>query len=332
MDVAEANFAPGDFRFASGAELPSLRLHYRTLGSPRRDDGERITNAALLLHGTTGDGSQFLHSSLADQLFGPGQPLDVAEHFVVLPDAIGHGGSSKPSDGLRTRFPQYTYGDIVQAQHRLVTEHLGITTLRLVGGVSMGGMQVWMWAERYPEAMRALLPVASLPEPVRGRNLLWRRLLVDTIRSDPGYRDGDYDSQPGGLGTAMNVFTLMTSGVGALEEELDGIPAADAKVADTAKAALSGKDANDIVYAFVASKDYDPSGDLEAIAAPLVAVNFADDELNPAELGVLDRGIRRVRDGRAVLVPRGPKSKGHQTLQVAELWAPHLRDLLERTR
>ena len=331
MDVYEDDFTVTDFRFACGADLAPLRLHYRTLGAPQHDEAGEINNGVLLLHGTTGSGKQFLGPMIADHLFGPAQPLDTARYFVILPDAIGHGGSSKPSDGLRSRFPEYTYGDIVAAQHRLVTEYLGVRTLRLVAGTSMGGMQTWMWAEHYPDAMRALMPMASLPQPVKGRNLLWRRILVDTIRKDPAYHGGDYDTQPGSLGTAMNVFNLMTSGVAALEKELDGIPDADSTVEDTDKSAVSGEDANDVVYEFVASKDYDPSGGLEKITAPLLAVNFADDELNRADLGVLDDAIPRVRNGEAVLIPRGPQSNGHQTQRVAELWAPHLQDLLDRT-
>lgn len=331
MDVKESDYTIRDFRFAAGDAMPQLKLHYRTLGAPRIGGDGEVENAVLLLHGTTGGGKQFLKPATADALFAPGKPLDAARYYVILPDAIGHGASAKPSDGMKARFPEYTYGDMVEAQHRLVTEHLGLKTLRLLGGTSMGGMQTWMWAEQYPDAMRALLPVACVPGPVRGRNLLWRRVLIDAIRRDPGYRGGDYEAQPAALGAAWNLFELMAGGAGRFEEDLPDIKAADKHVDEADQTALSEQDANDVVYEFASSKDYDPSGKLDRIKAPLLAVNFADDELNPAQLGVLDEAIRKVPNGRAVLVPSGPKSKGHQSLQVGELWAPYVRVLLDQT-
>ena len=331
MDVKEADWTARDFRFATGDTVPQLKLHYRTLGAPRIGGDGEVENAVLLLHGTTGGAKQFLKPATADALFAPGAPLDAARYYVILPDGIGHGASAKPSDGMKARFPEYTYGDMVETQHRLVTEHLGLKKLRLLGGTSMGGMHTWMWAERYPDTMRALLPVACVPGPVRGRNLLWRRILIDAIRRDPGYHGGDYDIQPAALGTAWNLFELMAGGTARFEEELPDIRSVDGHVRESDQTALAEQDANDVMYEFAASKDYDPSGTLDRIKAPLLAVNFADDELNPAELGVLDEAIRKVANGRAVLVPRGPKSKGHQSLQVGELWAPYVRELLDQT-
>ncbi len=339
MDINEADFIIHDFAFASGETLSPrdihhrapLKIHYRTMGAPQREADGEISNAVLLLHGTTGSGKQFLAPPTADHLFGPGQPLDASKYFVILPDAIGHGGSSSPSDGLKAQFPKYTYGDMVRAQYRLITEGLGVKRLRLLLGTSMGGMQAWMWAGQYPDAMQAVMPVASVPGPVKGRNLLWRRMLIDAIVTEPGYHGGDYDVQPLTLGVAWNLFELMAGSVERLEEKLTDIPAADAKIKETNKTALAEQDANNVVYEFGSSKDYDPSGSLARIKAPLLAVNFADDQLNPAELGVLDAAIKQVGGGRAVLIPAGPKSKGHQTLQIAELWAQHVQDLLDQT-
>ena len=331
MQAKEADFLLNDFHFASGETLSPLKIRYRTLGSPQRGASGEISNAVLLLHGTTGSGKQFLKPATTNALFEKGQPLDVEKYFVILPDGIGHGGSSKPSDGMRSRFPKYAYEDMVQAQYRLVTEGLGIKKLRLILGTSMGGMHTWMWGEQFPEVMQALLPIACVPGPVKGRNLLWRRMLVDSITADPGFHGGDYDKQPQILGVAWNFFKLMADGAAHLEGEIDSIASADDMVKKAAQTALEEEDANDVVYEFAASKDYDPSGALEKIKAPLLAVNFADDELNPAELGVLDAGARNVWRARTVLVPAGEKSKGHQTLQVTELWAPYVRELLEQT-
>jgi homoserine O-acetyltransferase/O-succinyltransferase len=331
MEATEAHVTLTDFRFSRGETLAEVRQNYHTLGSPRRGVDGAIDNAVLLLHGTTGGGTQFLIPSTADHLFGPGQPLDLDDYFVILPDALGHGGSSKPSDGLGNRFPQYGYVDIVTAHHRLVTEHLGIDTLRLVAGTSMGGMQTWMWGQMYPDAMRALMPIAALPQPVRGRNLLYRRLLIDAIRSDPAYRNGEYDTQPPSVGLAFNIFGIMAHGVPALERAVDSIATADTRVEQETENAVAHQDANDVVWEFAASFDYDPSGGLADITAPLLAVNFEDDEVNPNELGILQRAIERVSRGRAVVVPSGPETDGHMSLKDAGLWAHHLRELLEWT-
>jgi homoserine O-acetyltransferase len=331
MQATEAHVTLTDFRFSCGDTLAAVTQNYRTLGTPRRGADGAIVNAVLLLHATTGNGTQFLMPSTADHLFMRGQPLDLDAYYVVLPDALGHGGSSKPSDGLRSRFPQYGYVDIVSAQHRLVTEHLGIGKLRLVGGTSMGGMQTWMWGQMYPDAMSALIPIAALPQPVRGRNLLYRRLLIDAIRTDPAYRDGHYDSQPRSVGLAYNIFGLMTHGVAALERTVDSIANADRQIEKEADHAVRYQDANDTIWEFAASFDYDPTAGLGHITAPVLAVNFEDDEVNPNQLGVLQHAMERVERGRAVAVPTGPLSDGHQSLKDARLWASYVQEILEWT-
>ncbi|MFB7272498.1 alpha/beta fold hydrolase [Streptomyces sp. NPDC056244] len=324
---AESGFhTVGDFRFDDGHRL-DVTLAYHTLGSLDADAG----NAVMLLHGTTGSGRQFLEPSIADFLFGSGQPLDVSRFFVILPDAIGHGRSSRPSDGLGPGFPHYGYGDMVEGQHRLLVEGLGVERLRLLLGTSMGGMQTWMWGERYPD-QRALMAIASLPERITGRNLLWRRMLIHLIESDPAYGDGRYGKQPAGVGHAMALFQLMAGSARHMASGLRSIDDTDGQIERIASQALDGEDANDVIWEFDASRDYDPEPGLQSIRAPLLAVNFEDDELNPVELGGLERAIAKVPHGRATTLPAGPKSRGHQSLHVAEIWCDHLAELLARTR
>ncbi len=331
MNFKPADFVVKNFRFASGEVLPELKLHYRTLGSPARGEDGQVKNAVLMLHGTTGSSAQFTAPETSDFLFQSGQPLDANKYFIILPDAIGHGGSSKPSDGLRTRFPKYSYGDLVKAHHLLVTEGLKITRLRLILGTSMGGMHTWLWGERYPDMMEALMPIACFPERVKGRNLLWRRMLINMIREDPGYRGGDYPKQPANLGMAWALFNLMVDSPVHLQEAFPDVPAADATVKQTFQTGLKEQDANDVIYEFDASRDYDPYPDLEKIKAPILVVNFADDGLNPAELGIAEKAIKKVGHGKAVLVPIGPKTRGHQTLRVAEVWNRYVSELLQQT-
>jgi homoserine O-acetyltransferase len=314
------------FRFDDGQSL-DLTLAYHTLGTLDADAG----NAVMLLHGTIGSGRQFLQPSIADVLFGSGQALDVTKFFVILPDAIGHGASSRPSHGPGPDFPRYGYGDIVTAQHRLLVDGLGIERLRLLLGTSMGGMQTWMWGQRYPELAQALMAIASLPERVTGRNLLWRRMLIHLIESDPGYAGGRYDAQPAGLAHAMALFALMVGSPRLMASELGSVAAADARIARTGTAILENEDANDVIWWFDASRDYDPAPGLDAIRVPILAVNFDDDGLNPPELGGLEHAIARVPHGRAITLPVGPLSRGHQTLHVAETWRDHLAELLART-
>lgn len=320
---AEGSFIAEGFAFSDGGRM-DVRLAYRTLGALAPDRG----NAVLLLHGTTGSGRQFLQPAFAGAMFGPGGPLDIRSHFVILPDAIGHGGSSKPSDGLERSFPRYGYADMVAAQHRLVTEGLGLQRLRLVMGTSMGGMQTWMWGGRHPGMMDALMPVASLPERVTGRNLLWRRLLLQVACLDEPGRHG----APRGLGLAWVLFQMMAASPARLAEQLGNPEQADAYIQSVAGEALARESLLDVIWEFEASRDYDPAEDLRRIQAPLLAVTFADDAVNPAELGAMDRLITQVKDGRAVLLPASDASKGHQTLSEPALWTEHLRDLLHRSR
>jgi len=322
-EPTEGVFVAETFVF-SGGERMDLRLAYRTLGTLAPDRG----NAVLLLHGTTGSGRQFLEPGFAGAMFGPGGPLDACSHFVILPDAIGHGASSKPSDGLEGSFPRYGYADMVAAQHRLVTEGLGLQRLRLVMGTSMGGMQTWMWGGRYPDMMDALMPVASLPERVTGRNLLWRRLLLQLARFD---EPGRHNAPPRGLGLAWVLFQMMAASPARLAEQLGSPEQADAYIQSVAGEALARENLFDVIWEFEASRDYDPAEDLRRIQAPLLAVNFADDAVNPAELGVMDRIITQVKDGHAVLLPASDLSKGHQTLSEPALWTEHVWDLLRRS-
>jgi homoserine O-acetyltransferase/O-succinyltransferase len=327
IEVArEGDYPAPAFGLADGSIL-DLNLHYRILGtlSPRRD------NAVLMLHGTTGNSKQFLQPVTADFLFAKGQPLDLQKYCIILPDAIGHGGSSKPSDALETAFPRYCYADIVAAQHLLVTTALGLPHLRLVLGTSMGGMQTWMWGVRYPDMMDALMPIASLPERVDGRNLLWRRLLIQIIRLNEFEGGSSLLQHPRSLGLAWNLFRLMVESPSRLSETLTCPNEADAYINKIANEALEVERVNDVIWEFDASRDYDPGPDLGRIKAPLLAVNFADDELNPVELGGLERAIRQVKRGHAVTLPAGKGSFGHQTLRHAEAWRDCVRQLLQET-
>ena len=326
---AEGDVVLRDFRFADGAVLPALRIHYTTLGRPRRDAAGTVRNAVLVLHGTTGSGRGFLTPAFAGELFGPGQPLDTAAHYVILPDGIGTGGSSKPSDGLRTRFPRYGYADMVAAQHRLVTEGLGVNHLRLVMGTSMGGMQTWMWGERHPAFMDALLPLASVPTQIAGRNRMMRAIIADAIRGDPAWRGGDYAAPPAaGLRTALAMLFMMTSSPLQLHRAAPTRDSADAYVARWMDARIAATDANDFLYQFEASRDYDPAPALGRIRAPLVAINSADDLVNPPELGLMERLVPQVRRGRYVLVPTSERTRGHGTHSLPALWKPELVRLL----
>jgi homoserine O-acetyltransferase/O-succinyltransferase len=318
-----------DFRFTSGEHLPELRMHCRTLGEPKRDAKGVVRNAVLILHGTTGTGEQFLRPEFAGELFAPGQLLDAAKYFIVLPDGIGHGKSSKPSDGLHAKFPRYGYRDMVEAQRRLLLEGLHVNHLRLVMGTSMGGMHTWLWGELHPDFMDALMPLASLPTQVAGRNRVWRRIMIDAIRNDPEWQGGDYTHAPQSLNTATGFLWLMSSNPVLRQKETPTLAATDvafdAFVAEHRKSA----DANDVLYALEASHDYDPGPALESIRAPLFAVNSADDLVNPPELGILEQQIKRVRGGRAVVVPFGPDTRGHGSHTIAKLWKPYLGELLQ---
>ena len=325
---SEGDVLATDFRFAGGETLPELRLHYTTLGTPHRDAGGEIDNAVLVLHGTTGTGKSFLIPTLGPELFGEGAPLDAKKYYVILPDGIGRGGSSKPSDGLRARFPRYGYGDVVEGQRRVV-EALGVRHLRLVLGTSMGGMQAWIWGGRYPGAMDLIMAVASQPIPVSGRNALWRRLLTEGIRTDPDWRGGDYTAQPSHFGKVLPIFNIMTESVLGLQKQAPTRAASDATY-DRMVASYEGKaDANDWLYWFDSSFDYDPGPDLPRITANVLAVNFSDDELNPPQLDVMNAAMAKLKRGRFVLVPTSPDTHGHQSLRYAALWKGYLAELLQ---
>jgi homoserine O-acetyltransferase/O-succinyltransferase len=327
-DQKEGDFAVKDFKLQDGEVLAEARLHYTTLGTPRRDGAGRVANAVLMLHGTTGTGKNFLAPNIAGELFGPGQPLDASRFFIILPDGLGRGGSSKPSDGLHARFPRYGYADVVEAQHLLVTKGLGVDHLRAVVGTSMGGMQAWMWGERWPEMMDALMPIASQPVQISGRNLVWRRLVAETIRHDPDWKGGDYDAPPRNWTYAVPVFLIMTDSPVRLQKQGPTRKEAEALYDKTVEEARKKFDANDYLYWYESSWDYDPEPDLPRIKARLLAVNFADDEINPPETGVMERAMPKVKNGRFVLVPRGDKTIGHQTLTLASVWKPYLEELL----
>jgi len=326
----EGDWTARDVTFTSGESMAVVRLHYRTIGEPRRDAGGVVRNAVLILHGTGGSGAQFLQPHFADELFGPGQLLDATKYFLILPDGIGHGGSSKPSDGLHMKFPRYGYDDMVTLQYRLVSEGLQINHLRLVMGTSMGGMQSWMWGYRYPQFMDGLMPLASAPTQIAGRNRIWRKMAMDAIRDDPAWMNGEYKEQPRqGLSGALHMILL--AGSVPLYWQTTIAPtrdAADAYLASEMEKRLKTTDANDELYQLDSSRDYDPSTHLEQITAPLLAINSADDQVNPPELGILEKMIGRVKQGRFVLIPISARTRGHSTHTWAAVWHDEFAKLL----
>lgn len=321
-EPVSASFTIAQFQFSGGETMAGLKLHYTTIGTRNGN------NAVLILHGTGGSGRAFLSERFAGHLFGEGQPLDATKYFIILPDAIGHGDSSKPSDGLRARFPHYGYADMVTTQYRLVTEALGISHLHLVMGTSMGGMHSWMWGERYPGFADALFALASAPVAIAGRNRMIRRTIVDSIRNDPEWREGEYAAQPRGLTNALYGLMFMLSVPLQFHAEAPTMAEADRFFDDWIRSRRSLYDANDLLYQFEASADYDPSRDLEKITAPLFAVNSADDQVNPPELGILEREIKRVKRGRYILLPITSATRGHGTHSLPEVWGGYLKELL----
>jgi homoserine O-acetyltransferase len=317
----EGTFIARDFRFHSGDLMGELRLHYRTIGEPR---GEPV----LLLHGTTGSGAGLLSPAFGGQLFGPGQPLDASRYFIVLPDAIGHGKSSKPSDGLRAKFPRYNYDDMVAAQYRLATEGLGIRHLRLVLGNSMGGMHAWIWGVTYPDFMDALVPMASQPTEMSSRNWMMRRLIIDTIRNDPDWKGGDYTEQPKAFRAAAVFYGIATNGGTLAYQKLAPTREAADKLLDQRLTAPFTADANDLLYQWDSSRNYNPAPRLERIAAALLAINSADDERNPPETGLMERELKRVKDGKLYLIPASEETRGHGTTAMAKFWKKQLEELL----
>ncbi len=321
-EPSQGDWVAKDFRFHTGEILPELRVHYTTVGAPT---GEPV----LILHGTAGSGANLLNPGFAGELFGPGQPLDANKYFIILPDAIGAGGSAKPSDGLRMKFPQYNYDDMVQAQYRLVTEHLGIRHLRVLLGTSMGGMQTWLWAEQYPGFMDIAVPMASTPGEMSGRNWMMRRMIIDTLRNDPEWLNGNYTKQPRSLQLVSVYFGIATAGgTQGLQKAAPTREQADKLLDQRLNTPFRG-DANDYLYQWESSRDYNPARDLERIEAVLLAINSADDERNPPELGILDREIKRVKNGRVFLIPASEQTAGHGTTGQAKFWKAELADLLK---
>ena len=329
--VTEGDFQIRDFKFDSGETLPTLNLHYRTLGQPVRNPRGQVTNAVLIMHGTGGTGAGFLSDNFGGVLFGPGQLLDAATHYIILPDGIGHGKSTKPSDGLHAKFPRYAYGDLVTAQYRLLTEGLKVDHLRLVMGTSMGGMHTWMWATRYPGFMDAAMPLASIPVQIAGRNRFFRRMVSDAIRNDPDWKNGEYATQPRGLTAAVYTLIFMTSVPLQWQKLAPTRDAADKFFDQTVGQRMAANDANDMLYQFEASRDYNPEPDLEKIQCALVTVNSADDQVNPPELGILEAQIQRVKKGRAVIIPISDKTRGHSTHSYPAVWGAELERLLKES-
>jgi homoserine O-acetyltransferase len=327
----EGDYTIHDFKFASGETLPELRIHYRTIGTIEKDAQGKTRNAVLIMHGTTGSGAQFMRPEFAGELFGEGQPLDAEKFFIVLPDGIGHGKSSKPSDGSHAKFPRYGYRDMIDAQFRLLTKGLGINHARLIMGTSMGGMQTWLWGEIHPDFMDALVPLASLPTQISGRNRAWRRLVIDAIRNDPAWNGGEYKTQPPSLRTAAEMLWLMSSNPVLRQKDAPTLAKTDEVLDKFVADIVKADDANDVLYALEASKDYDPGPNLEKIRAPLLAINSADDLINPPELGILEREIKRVAHGRALVIPLSEKTRGHGSHTIAVLWKDELVRLLSES-
>ncbi|MGH7742548.1 MAG: alpha/beta fold hydrolase [Candidatus Eiseniibacteriota bacterium] len=329
--AAESDFVVHDFRFNSGEMMPELRLHVLTLGRlTTRADGH--TNAVLILHGTGGTGRQFLSPQFAGELYGAGAPLDSTKFFIILPDGIGHGRSSKPSDGLHMKIPHYDYADMVEAHFRLLTEHLGIKHLRLVMGTSMGGMQTFVWAEAHPDFMDALMPLACLPTAIVGRNRLWRSMIVDAIEHDPGWNGGEYSIEPAaGMRTAVDLLMIAGSAPILMQNTLASRDSVDRWLAAQLTARMASTDANDLIYQIESSRHYDPSAALEKISAPLVHVNSGDDFINPPELAIAEKLIARVKGGKFVMIPASAETHGHGTHTWAALWKQHLAALLAAT-
>jgi homoserine O-acetyltransferase len=333
LAVTEGDYVIHGFKFGSGESLPELRMHYRTLGQPRRDAKGHVTNAVLIMHGTGGDSSQFVtRPQFADVLLVPGGLLDPARYFIILPDDIGHGKSSKPSDGLRAHFPHYDYDDMVRAEHELVTKGLGVDHLRLVMGTSMGCMHSFVWGEMYPDAMDALMPLACLPDQIAGRNRIWRDMVATAITKDPAWKGGDYTEEPHeGMRTADYLLSLAGSAPLLWQKLYPTREAANDYVENWVEKGIGGLDANDLLYQVESSRNYDPSPNLEKITAPMVWINSADDFINPPELGIAEREAKRLKHGRFILIPIGPTTHGHSTHTWAVNWKQHLEALLKES-
>jgi homoserine O-acetyltransferase len=330
---AEGDYVARNFHFKSGETLPELKLHYATLGKPARDSNGHVTNAVLILHGTGGTGRQFLAPQFAGVLFGPGQLLDITRYFIILPDGIGHGKSSKPSDGLHAKFPQYDYDDMVAAHHDLAQNGLHVDHLRLVLGTSMGCMHSFVWGETFPDFMDALMPLACQPVQIAGRNRIWRKMVIDAIRNDPEWKNGEYAAQPRcAMQTVLDFLLIAGSAPLQMQKNYPARDAADKYLETYIKERSAGFDANDTLYQVGASRNYDPSSQLEKITAPVMYINSADDFINPPELGIAQREIKRIKNGRFILLPITDQTRGHGTHTVAAVWQQYLKELLEKSQ
>jgi homoserine O-acetyltransferase/O-succinyltransferase len=325
----EGDYTAPDFKFLDGETLPALKLHYRTIGTPQRDASGVVRNAVLILHGTGGTGRGFLSPTFGGELFGAGQPLDAAHYFIVLPDGIGHGKSSKPSDGLHAKFPKYTYDDMVRAEHQLLVDGLNVNHLRVALGTSMGAMHCWVWGEMFPDFVDGLVPLASAPTQIAGRNRVMRKMIMDSITQDPHYDHGDYTEQPReGLVGAVNILMMMTSSPLQWHKSGPTRDAADTWYENQIRTRVAATDANDMLYQFNASRDYDPSPNLEKIQAAVLAINSADDVVNPPELGLMEKLMPRVKRGKYILIPTSDRTRGHGTHSVPAIWGHYLADFL----
>jgi homoserine O-acetyltransferase len=330
--LAEGDAVLRDFRFASGERLPEIRIHYATLGTPRRDAKGAVTNAVMILHGTGGTGRQFLQPQFASELFGPGQPLDIARYYIILPDNLGHGSSSKPSDGLKMRFPKYDYDDMVEAQRRMLVEGLGVTRLRLLMGTSMGCMHGFVWAEEHPDFARAIMPMACLPREIAGHNRMWRKAAIEGIKADPAWAGGNYSTQPlQGMRTAVSLLQVAGFAPLYLQQAYPTREAADAYIAERIEKDLPTRDANDLIYQLDASRNYDPWPRLERIRVPIAWVNSEDDFINPPGYGIAEEAARRMKTARYILIRATADTRGHSTHTWAKFWRQELIDLLGRT-
>jgi homoserine O-acetyltransferase len=329
----EGEYTLKDFHFKSGETLPELRMHYMALGKPVHDTNGRVTNAVLLLHGTGGSGRQFLAPQFADELFGPGQLLDINRYYIIMVDNVGHGKSSKPSDGMHARFPQYDYDDMVRAQYDLLTEGMGVNHLRLILGTSMGCMHSWVWGETYPGFMDAVMPLACLPVELAGRNRLWRKMVIEGTKQDPDWKNGDYTIEPRAA-VQIDVDFLLIAGSAPMlmQKELPTREQTDQYFDDNLKRRAATLDANDFLYAVSASRNYDPSAKLGTITAPVMFVNSADDFINPPELGIAQQEIKKVKQGKFVLIPASEQTHGHGTHTWAVFWQQYLQELLEESK
>jgi homoserine O-acetyltransferase/O-succinyltransferase len=331
LPIQQGDYIAHDFKFGTGETLHELRLHYRTLGQPKRDASGHVSNAVLILHGTGGTGAQFLGSQFAGVLFEPGQLLDAAKYYIILPDGIGHGGSSKPSDGKHAHFPSYDYDDMVAAQHLLLTEGLHVDHLRLIMGTSMGCMHSWVWGETYPGFSDAFMPLACLPVQIAGRNRIMRKMAMDAIRNDPAWNNGEYTAQPPGLKTSLDMLLIMGSSPLQMQEHFPTRDQADAYLEKFISTRFADTDANDFLSQFNSSRNYDPSAKLATISVPVMAINSADDFVNPPELNIMPEAIKKVPRGKFILLPITEQTHGHGTHTLPAIWQGYLAEILKET-